>query len=53
MLKFKDKTGRVKFLLRDEDPAPVDVDQLVMEQLKKEEAKKLEEKNEASSSQKD
>lgn len=37
MLKFKDGAGNVKFLLRDSDTQPVDVDRLVMDNTKSEE----------------
>jgi len=32
MLKFRDSTGKVKFILRDSDTQPVDIDKLVMDQ---------------------
>ena len=47
MLRFKDKTGQVKMIIRDEDTQPVDIDKLVLEDIRK---KKLEkEENEEQS----
>ena len=45
MLKLKDKDGKVKFLVRDQDTGPVDIDSLVLEDLVNQE----EEENEAES----
>lgn len=36
MLKFKDKLGNIRFLLRDSDTQPIDIDKLVIEQAKSE-----------------
>lgn len=34
MLKLKDKTGKIKFIVRDDDTGPIDPDTLVLQDLK-------------------
>ncbi len=31
MLKLKDKTGKIRFIIRDSDTGPVEVDKLILE----------------------
>jgi len=44
LLKIKDATGRTKFILRDDDEAPVSIDELVLRDSSKKEEKEKEEK---------
>lgn len=39
-LKFKDKLGNIKFLLRDADTVPLDIDKQILDVLKKEDEPK-------------
>ena len=38
MLSFKDKEGKIKFVIKDEDTAPQDIDKILIDDLNKKEA---------------
>lgn len=37
MLRFKDKEGKIKFVIKDEDTAPQDVDKILIDDLNRKE----------------
>lgn len=45
MLSFKDKEGKIKFVIKDEDTAPMDVDKILIDDLNKKETLEKENNN--------